>query len=231
MMRKMKSSFLMLALLPFGVLAAPVGAMARDEAQYWQTLTVNAAVAGDYRLSSETVLRTSDSRGFYEIEENLMVGYAIDKHVTAYLGYTHDPNYLHGKFTVMERRFRQQVSFDNVVKLGPVTVSGRLRLEERWRQGISQTAWRLRPYVKFVLPIANKGKTTLVATHESFIDLNKTSFQRLGGEERMRNFVGINTPLVKRVNLEAGYLLQHGFVPGQPDNNDHVVSLGLTAKF
>jgi hypothetical protein len=106
-----------------------------------------------------------------------------------------------------------------------------LRLEERWRQGISQTAWRLRPYVKFVLPIANKGKTTLVATHESFIDLNKTSFQRLGGEERMRNFVGINTPLVKRVNLEAGYLLQHGFVPGQPDNNDHVVSLGLTAKF
>lgn len=211
--------------------AAPAIASARDDAQAWQAATVNVDLGSGFRASNEIVLRTSDHRGFYEVEDNLMVGYKPNKQVTLWLGYTHNPQYDHGDFTRMERRFRQQVNVDNFARLGDVKFSGRVRLEERWREGQGGPAWRLRPYVKATLPIANKGKTSLVASHESFIDLNTNAFQRVGGEERMRNFIGIATPLGRKIGLEAGYLLQHGFVRGGPDNHDHVFSVSLTGNF
>jgi hypothetical protein len=106
-----------------------------------------------------------------------------------------------------------------------------VRTEERWREGISGTGWRLRPYIKAVMPIANKGKTTLVVSNESFFNLNSVSFQKVTGLDRMRTFVGVNTPLVKHVALEAGYLNQHGFVRNGPDNDDHVLSVAINASF
>jgi hypothetical protein len=149
--------------------------------------------------------------------------------VTVWLGYTHDPQYSHSRFKVMEQRFRQQVSFDNVAKLGPASLSGRLRLEERWREGFSGTGWRLRPAVKLSVPLA--GKTKLVLNHESFINFNTTGFQKQQGYERMRNSVGVNVPLNKRLSIDVGYLNQYGFVRGGPDTSDNVLNTGLNLSF
>lgn len=205
-------------------------AHARDDAQGWAAGTVNVDLGGGFRASNETVLRFSDNRGgLYEIEDNLMVGYKPNKQITLWLGYTHNPQYDHGNFTIMEHRFRQQVNVDNFLKLGTVKFSGRLRLEERWREGQVGPAWRLRPFVKATMPLA--GKVSLVASHESFLDLNTSTFQRVRGEERMRNFIGFSAPLSKKVGIETGYLLQHGFVRGGPDNHDHAFSFALTANF
>lgn len=212
-------------------LALPATAHASSDGQYWPTATVNVDLGHGFRASNETVVRISDSRGLYEIEDNLMIGKKLDKHVTVWLGYTHDPQYLHGRFVVMEHRVREQVNLDNVAKLGPVNLSGRLRLEQRWREGVVGTAWRFRPYVKLSMPVAKKSKTNLVFTHESFLDLNTDAFQRVPGEERMRNFVGVNTPLVKHVTIEAGYLNQYGFPKNRVGTTDHVAVVSLTANF
>ena len=213
------------------VLAATAAtpALAKTDTQYWQTVLVNAKLTDDVVLSNETVFRSGDAKGFYEIENNLMVGYKLDKHVTFYLGYTADPLYLKGSYTTMENRFRQQVSFDNFVVLGKAKLSGRLRLEERWRDGFSGTAWRLRPQVKLSVPV--HGKTALNLSHESFIDLNTNGFQKVSGEERMRNAITISTPIAKHFSLELGYLNQHGFVPGAEDTSDNVATIQLSASF
>lgn len=212
---------------------APAAAMASD-AQHWEILTATANLGDGWRASAENITRFSQTRGFYELEQNLMVGHEIgDKGgplgLVVYLGYTHDPQYAHGNFTIMEHRFRQQISLDRLMQVGPVRFSGRVRVEQRWREGISGTAWRLRPYIKAAMPIA--GKVMLVAAHESFIDANRNGFQRLGGEERMRNSLGFNMPLNRRVTLELGYLNQHGFVPGAKDTNDNVATLEIKANF
>lgn len=200
-----------------------------DDTQAWGTTTVQVGLGGPWRLSNETVVRSSDARGLYEIENNLMVGYKADPHVTLWLGYTLDPNYLHGSLTVTEHRFRQQVSVDNFAALGPIRFNGRLRLEERWRDGLAGTGWRLRPYVKATLPI--HGKTALALTYESFINLNTSSFQKITGYDRWRTGLAVTTPLSKHVSIEAGYLNQHTFVRNGPDTDDHVLNLGLTASF
>lgn len=216
-----------LLLAPTLAIAAP--AMAREDTQYWQTVTVNVALPSNFKIQNETVLRTSDARGFYEVENNLMVGKKLNKVVTVWLGYTFDPQYSHGTFIRREHRFRQQINFDGFAMIGKVKLSGRVRLEERWREGLPGTAYRLRPQVKASVPIA--GKTTLTVSSEPFFNLNNTGFQTVDGLERMRNAIYISVPLGKKVSVDFGYLNQHSFVPSGPDNSDNVLTAGITTNF
>ena len=223
----MRRYFTPLLLVPALAIAAP--AMAREDTQYWQTVTVNVALPSNFKIQNEIVLRTSDTRGFYEVENNLMVGKKLNKVVTVWLGYTFDPQYSHGTFIRREHRFRQQVNFDGFAMIGKVKLSGRVRLEERWREGLPGTAYRLRPQVKASVPIA--GKTTLTVSSEPFFNLNNTGFQTVDGLERMRNAIYISVPLGKKVSVDFGYLNQHSFVPNGPDNSDNVLTAGITANF
>ena len=221
-----------LSLCLFALFALPATAHASEDEQLWTTTSATVKLSDHWRLQQEIVARFSNDRnGLYEIESNTLVGYKLDKQVTVWAGYTHDPQYDGGDFTVMEHRVREQVTVDNILKLGPVAVSARMRMEQRWREGIDGTAWRLRPYVKLTMPFKEGGKTALILSHESFIDLNKTNFQRVQGEERMRNLIAITTPLAKNVNAEIGYLHQHGFRPDADDSNDNVASLSLSFSF
>ena len=210
-------------------LAAAAPALASEDTQYWQILNIGVALPDNFKLSSETVFRSSDARGFYEIEENIMAGYKVNKHVTVWLGYTHDPQFSHGDFIVTEHRIRQQINFDNFAEIGKVKLSGRMRLEERFRDGGTGTAWRLRPYIKATAPFI--GKSTVTLSHESFLDLNTTSFQKASGYGRMRNAISVSVPLNKKFSVDFGYLNQHGFVRGGPDTSDNVLTTGLSASF
>lgn len=222
-MRMSRPFLAALAMLP---LASP--ALASTDSQHWETVTVNVALPDNFKLSSETVLRTGDAKGFYEVEENAMIGRKLDKHVTVWLGYTFNPTYLHGTFQRREHRFRQQVNFDNVLQIGQAKLSGRVRLEERWREGLQGNGWRLRPQEKIAMPLV--GKTTLSFSSEQFFNLNTTSFQKVSGLDRMRNAVSIGVPLTKKISVDFGYLNQHGFVRNGPDTSDNVLTLGLTAS-
>jgi hypothetical protein len=212
-------------------LAAAVStqALAATDQQVWTTQVVNVKLNDKWRVQEELVERFSDNRhGLYEIESNTLLGYRLSKAVTLWGGYTHDPQYSGGHFTVMEQRLREQVTFDNVAKLGPGKLSFRLRTEQRWRTNIDSTGWRFRPYVKYTLPLAKGSKTALVLSSEPFINLNTTPFQKQSGLDRVRNLIAINTPLSKRITAEVGYLNQHGFVRGGPDTSDHVASVSLS---
>ena len=130
--------------LPLIALAVPATliaaqAQASEDTQHWETLNVTVNLPDNFKLNSETIARTSDAKGFYEIEQNLMVGKKLNKNVTAWLGYTFNPTYNHGDFRAREHRFRQQVNFDNVAQIGKVKLGGRVRTEERWREGQTGT--------------------------------------------------------------------------------------------
>lgn len=214
------------ALLPASV-AQP--ALAATDSQVWATQVVNVKLGDKWRLQEELVERFSDARnGLYEIEANTLLGYRLSKAVTVWGGYTHDPQYSGGSFTVMEHRIREQVVFDNVVKLGSGKLSFRLRGEERWRTNIAGTGWRVRPYVKYALPLAKGSKTALVLSAEPWFNLNTTPFQKQSGLDRIRSLIAISTPISKKLTAEIGYLNQHGFVRGGPDTSDHVASFSLS---
>jgi hypothetical protein len=215
-----------------GVLMLPGLARATEDEQIWTAASATVKLSDKWRLSQEVIARFGHARdGLYEIESNTLLGYRLTKKVTLWAGYTHDPLYMGGDFTVMEHRGREQVTVDNLLKIGRGTLSGRMRLEQRWREGADGTGWRLRPYVKFTYPFRDGGKTALVLSHESFIDLNKTPFQSVGGEERMRNLIAITTPMAKNATIEIGYLSQYSFRPNAENNDDHVASVAVNFSF
>lgn len=227
-MRRIPAGLVNAALgLAIAMVAAPVAAS--EDTQYWQTASATVALPDNFKISAEIVARTSERRGFYELEQNFMAGYKLNKQVTVWLGYTRNPNYSHGDFTVMEQRFRQQVTFDNIARIGAAKISGRLRLEERWRDGFGGTAWRLRPYVKASIPAF--GRTSVVLSHESFVDLGTTGFQKVNGYERMRNAVSLSVPVGKHFAVDVGYLNQHGFVRNGRDTSDNVLTTAVSASF
>lgn len=204
-------------------------ALAAHDEQLWTTQVVNVKLSDKWRIQEELTERFSDNRnGLYEVESNTLLGYRISKAVTVWGGYTHDPQYSAGHFTVMEQRLREQVTLDNVAKLGPGKLSFRMRMEERWRDNVAGTGWRLRPYVKYTIPLAKGSKTALVISSEPFINLNTTPFQKQDGLDRVRNLIGISTPLSNKLTAEIGYLNQHGFVRSGPDTSDHVASISLS---
>jgi hypothetical protein len=219
----------LLGLCVFGAATWAGPAQAREDSQIWSTNTLNVKLSDKWRLQQEFTFRFSDNRnGLYEIESVTLLGYRIAKDVTVAAGYVHNPQYADGDFTVMEHRAREQVSFDNVAKIGAGKLSARMRTEQRWRDHVDGTGWRMRPYVKFSLPLGQGSKTSLVLASETFVNLNTTPFQKQDGLDRMRNFIGINTPVLKNLSAEFGYLNQHGFVRGGEDTSDHVASVSLS---
>ena len=49
-------------------------------------------------------------------------------------------------------------------------------MEQRWRRGVEGTGWRLRPYLKWSVPL--KDKVALNLSNETFVNLNATRFRR-----------------------------------------------------
>jgi hypothetical protein len=208
-------------------LAIPAPALAASDSQIWTNGSVTVKLSDHWRLQEEGTVRFSDKRnGLYEIESNTLLGYRLSKMVTVWAGYTHNPQYSGGDFTVMEHRAREQVTFAGFAKLGQGKLNGRVRFEQRWRENVDGTGWRVRPYLKYSVPIA--GKTALNLSTEPFFNLNTTPFQRRTGLERVRNLVTVSTPLTKGLTGEVGYMNQHGFVRGGPDTSDNVAYFGLS---
>lgn len=216
--------------LAVGCIASP--ARAEDDFQQWLQLGAKVDLGENLVLQDEVVARLSDDRGgLYEIENSLLLGYKLPGKVTLWAGYVHNPNYSAGNFTVMERRAREQVTIDDFAKIGSASLSGRLRLEQRWREGSAGTGWRTRPYLKLAIPLGDKSAPSLNFTEEAFVNLNTAPFQSKEGLERLRTALSLSFPVSAVLKLEAGYLNQHRFVTNGPDTDDHALTASLGLSF
>lgn len=215
------------------VLAVSLSAPARaDEFQQWLYLSARAPLSRSLVLQDELIARLSDDRGgLYEIENSLLLGYKLPHRVTLWAGYVHNPNYAAGEFSVMERRAREQITVDDFAAIGRASVSARLRLEQRWRDGIAGTGWRARPYLKLAVPLGGKSAPVLNLSQEAFVNLNNTAYQTSDGLERLRTAIALSFSVAKAVKLEAGYLNQHRFVANAPDTDDQVLTASLGLSF
>jgi hypothetical protein len=202
-------------------------ALAADS-QAWQTVGANVTLTPAVKIQAELVVRESQPRGLYEVEQTTLLAYKTGN-VTVAAGYVHNPTYDHGDFVAMERRAREQVTIDNLAKLGPFKLSARMRAEQRWRDNVPGTGWRARPYLKATAPLI--GKLALTLSHESFINLNTAAFQKVSGYDRMRNAISIGVPLAKGVSADVGYLNQYTFVRRAPNTSNNALTTGVTFSF
>jgi hypothetical protein len=210
--------------------AAPAHAQISADAQIWTGANANMKLNDNTELGVESILRFSDTKtGLYEAELGVSMTWKVSKAVKLQLAYVQVPSYSEsGVITRREYRPRQQIAFGNIASFGGGTLSGRMRIEERFVSTSGEVGIRLRPQIKYSLPLARGRRTAFVLWDESFILCNTTDWGQNAGFDRMRNFAGISTPLAKKIDLEAGYLNQYIFNKGgKSDEVDHVASLTL----
>jgi hypothetical protein len=213
-------------------LSTPAHAVKHDQ-QFWIGADGTVKLSTKWRLSDDVSVRFSDKKdGLYQVINSTLLGYAVTDKITLWGGYTHDLQYSDGDVTAVEHRAREQVTIAQLARLGGGTFDARLRMEERWREHGDGTAWRIRPFIRYVAPF-KVGRTTaaVLVSHEDFINFNSTSFQASSGYDRMRNFVGISAPMTKHTKLQFGYLNQYTFVRGGEDTMDHIASVSLGGTF
>lgn len=201
------------------------------DGQLWLRASASGGISGPWQAGIETVLRFGDDAdGLYEAEYGANVGYQFENGAGVNAGYVRVPTYSRAGVTRLENRFRQQLNAPlGLVAGGKLNV--RLRLEQRLVSTGDDVGVRLRPNLVWSRPLRKGGKTALVLSHESFINLNGADWGQRGGYDRMRNLVAISTPLAKKFIAELGYLNQYGFRANARDTQDHVASLSVSYSF
>lgn len=211
--------------LAFAVLAsaaAPALAQQQDR-QLWLQVNTNVPIADDVRLTLEQIARTSDRQGgLYQTEFGGLLALRVARGVEIGVGYravgAHNRN-----SAADEDRFRQQV----VATFGPVTT--RLRVDERFSEGGSETGFRVRPLVRYNHRLNPGGGVALFVSHESFFLPNGTRWGQRRGYERMRNIAGVTLPIGRAVSADVGYLNQYRLPRGGARAQmDHALTMQLT---
>ncbi len=221
----MRSILLVLPLAMAVAMAEPAPAFAQQvDTQAW--LQVNARVKVDDHWSGtlEGIVRASDRQGgVYTTEIGGIIAYKPSKLVELGFGYRH-VSFYNGNTGADEDRLRQHI----VLTLGRVTT--RLRLDERFHPGGPEIGFRIRPLIRYNLPIGHKH--TVFFSHEDFLLANSTRWGQRAGWERMRNIVGITLPLGSKSNIELGYLNQYRFGRfGARPQMDHALNVQVNLGF
>ncbi|WP_066811583.1 DUF2490 domain-containing protein [Sphingomonas asaccharolytica] len=183
-------------------IALPGEACAKEE--LWTGAGASGSLGGDWRGSVDGIARFGDG-GLYEWVASVAVGRRLDDHATLWAGYVYKTAYA-DHASLVEQRLREEISLDDVARIGPVRIGGRLRTEQRWREATPGLGWRVRSQLRLTLPLRRDGPA-LVAGAEGFFNLDRWGGQR-AGYERIRESIGVQIPLMRKVRLDLGYLRQ-----------------------
>lgn len=209
-------------------LAAAATARA-DDTQGWGALFVNGPVGRDSR-----VLVWFDAHARYrndaeDLDVTILrpgVGWRVGKSLDLWVGYARVETQRTGPDLVEDRAW-QQATYPVAEWFGG-RLTGRTRLEQRFRDTGSDTGWRVRQFFRYARPFAADGRFGLLLWNETFLTFNDTDWGQRSGFDQNRALVGGYFHPHPRLRLEAGYMNQYIRGPGPaPDRTNDVVSLAF----
>jgi hypothetical protein len=213
------------------VSAAPAFASDEDE-QVWASVTATTALSDRIDATLELHGRQTDdvSRlGQTLVRPSLTL--KLGNGWSAAAGYAYAHTRFAGTAANVEHRAWQQVAYTFRQDAGTgLAVTGRTRMEQRFRPDASGTGWRLRQQLRAQIPLSSAGKARAVVWNETFVGLNTTEWDRHPGVDQVRTFLGVSVPVAKGISAEPGYLNQTIFRIG-PDRINHILAVNLFARF
>ncbi len=218
-------------LLGLSGLASNAGAQTVTDERVWFTLTLQSRTdrPSPWQWSVENILRTRDGVSTIDTAAfRPILNFRLDRHSTVGGGYTY-AEYSPATIGLIEHRAFQHYVWTSQLAGGTLNV--RERLEERFIDGNSGMAARLRSVVRYGHPIAKGSKISLVGYDELFLHLNTTTLTRQGVDQN-RAFAGVSDTLNRTTRFEVGYLNQ--FAPGHgvvKDRMNHVLAGTLAFSF
>lgn len=218
------------AMVALGCAASTPAFAVEEDVQLWTTLVVTGPIKGPLVANIEGGARFDRDVGRLGIAYiRPSIGYRVTPAVTLSLGYAHFTTFVDNARDVQEDRAWQQVE-GRLGKLGSGSLTGRLRLEQRFVNTGSENGYRLRARLRYQGKLGTKGPDLVVQT-EPFFGFNRTAWGQPDGLDQVRSFVGIVTPLAKGLSIETGYQNRYVRRIGRGDRVDHIVPVTMTVRF
>lgn len=200
-----------------------------DEWQLWTQLFTQGKVGENLRVSAEFQPRYGfETKGFTTLMLRPAVGWQLSPAFTVWAGYAWTP--LLNPTWRNEHRLWQQGT--HVMDLGTFRLSQRLRLEERFIDGASTTAFRLRYQTRFAFALNNEKTFSAILSNEVFFALNSALPAASSGFDQNRLMIGANQVLCPELNMDFGYLWNAiNSVAPKANKTNHVLVLTLNHSF
>lgn len=214
----------------FLALTASLAPPAMAENQIWTNYELKKEAPGglpvDLSLNAEVRFAPDGDVAQYVLRPG--VTYAVNERLKLSGGYRYGQSLREGPDQI-EHRLWQQAGY-RITQLAGTRISGRTRLEQRFREGESGTGWRLRQQLSLEKPLAETG-IKLALSGEVFLGLTETSWGNADGLQEIRSRVAIKWKAAG-LGWEAGYLHRHRLARNGADGeaNDHVL-LGVSKSF
>jgi hypothetical protein len=152
------------------------------------------------------------------------IGVQLNPRVQLLAGYQYQLNDRETAPDIREHRLWQQALIRLAGTPGKATLVSRTRLEQRFVEGQSEEALRLRQFFRGQVWLDKRW--SLIAATEGFFGLEATSWGQQEGLEQTRLFAGGAYALTPHLTLEAGLQDQRLIRPG-PDRTNRTVNLSL----
>lgn len=180
-----------------------------NDTQLWSALAVNGPVKEDSRLlvwfdgharfgDDVSALRTSIIRP--------AVGWRASENLDLWVGYARVTAHRDGP-DVGEDRIWQQATYPVADVFGGA-LSGRTRIEQRFRAASSDVGLRFRQFWRWSRPIDGSQFSWVVA-NETFVAVNDAGWGQFSGYDQNRAFFGLGWKVAPKIRIEGGYLNNH----------------------
>ncbi|ADK99992.1 DUF2490 domain-containing protein [Brevundimonas subvibrioides] len=154
------------------------------------------------------------------------VGWRVSPRLDLWAGYAHVTLRRPGP-DGEEHRAWQQATYP-IAGIAGGRLTGRTRIEQRFREGGDDTGWRVRQFVRWSRPVAWPA-VSVVLSNETFVGLNETDWGQGDGYDQNRAFAGVGWQVTPTFRLEGGYMHQRINGGSAPDRkNDNLVLSGFT---
>lgn len=203
---------------------------ARAENQIWTNYELKQeAPAGwpvDLTLNGEIRFEADGQITQYVLRPG--ISYAVTERLKLSGGYRYGQSLRQGQDQV-EHRLWQQAAY-RITRLASAGISGRTRLEQRFRQDESGTGWRVRQQVSLEQPLPGTD-VRLALSSELFLGLTETGWGNTDGLQEIRSRAWVKWTM-SGLGWEAGYLNQIRIgTANAADETGHHIFLGLSKNY
>ena len=216
--------------LAFAVAAASAAPSAFAENQIWTAyeLTGKAPAGLPLELSLNGEVRFEPDAEITQFVLRPGIGYTLNDRLQVSGGYRYGQALRDGPDQI-EHRLWQQANYD-IAAVGDAEISGRTRLEQRFREDESGTGWRIRQQFSLEYPLAKSG-IRLSLSDEVLIGLKEADWGNADGFQENRARATFKWTAAG-IGWEAGYLNQfrNGQAGAEDDADDHIF-VGVSKSF
>jgi hypothetical protein len=201
-----------------------------DEFQAWSALSTNGPVNnGDLLFWFDGHARFGDDAG--RLSTSIIrpgLGWRYSSDLTLWLGYARVTGH-QANPNIEEDRIWQQAIY-RLSDFGSGQLSGRTRLEQRFREEDSDKGMRLRQFLRWTKPIQNTSLSYVIA-NELFLNLNDADWGQSSGFNQNRMFLGMNHKISETYKVEVGYVNNYINQIGRGNQLNHILSASLSVTW